>query len=44
MRALADDVTSCGLRAGQETEGGGEGAEAVDGDGVAGEVVRAGWG
>lgn len=44
MRALADDVASCGLRSGQETEGGGEGAEAVDGDGVAGEVVGADWG
>lgn len=41
VRALAGDVASCGLRTRQEAEGGGEGAEAVDGDGVAGEVVGA---
>lgn len=41
VRALAGHVASCRLGAGQETEGGGHGAEAVHGDGVAGEVVGA---
>lgn len=38
---LADDVAPRRLGSGQETEGGGQRAQAVDGDGVAGHVVRA---
>lgn len=41
VRALAGHVASRRLGAGQETEGGGHGAEAVHRDGVAGEVVGA---
>lgn len=41
MRVLADDVTSCRLGAGQEAEGGRQGAEAVDGYGVTREAVGA---
>lgn len=38
---LADDVAPRRLGSGQETEGGGQGAQAVNGDGVAGHVVGA---